>query len=101
QILPAVVIEIDDGVGPAGHRPGQIRECALVAAITELALAFVEEEGKRLVFDRRVPDVRQTVVVHVAEVSAHARESSALVVVGDACLKTDLLKSLSSDVAEE
>src|SRR6185437_9275573 len=49
QILPAVVIEIDDGVGPAGHRPGQIRECALVAAVTELSLSFVEEDRKSVV----------------------------------------------------
>ena len=58
-------------------------------------------QGKGFIFDRRVPDIRQPIVVHIAEINAHARQGVAFFVICNARLKADLLKSLSIDVMEE
>ena len=69
--------------------------------IAKQSLAFIDEQWECFVFDRGMPDVRQAIVVQVAEVGAHSRKRRPLVVVGHACLKAHLLKSLSSEIVKQ
>ena len=59
------------------------------ATFTNGSFTVVQEEGKSLIFDRSVPDVRQPIVVHIAEIDAHAGQMVAILVVATpACRPT-------------
>ena len=71
QVFPAVVIEIVDAVAPSRHFHGGPTDAATGGGVIEQHSAAVEQQREALFFERRVPDIRLSVIVHVAEIDAH------------------------------
>src|ERR1019366_1775753 len=101
QILPAVVIQIGGSVRPTGHSPRQLGQPAPLSDISEVPAPKVPEQRKSLILNGGVPDVRQSVIIHVAKVRAHARELVAVLVVCHTSRKRLLLELLAAQVVEQ
>src|SRR6201998_259059 len=101
EILPAIVVKVVNAVAPAGHAVGELTDTAGVVGIDEGTAALVDVEREALVLDRGVPDVRQAIVVDVAEISTHAGQSIPVRRVGDARGNGDLFELFPANIAEE
>ena len=101
EVLPSVIVEVVSAFAPPRHAVGELAEAAGVVRVYEDAAALVDVEREAFVFDGVVPDVGQSIVIDVAEVGAHARESIAIRRVSDARGDGDLFELLSANIAEE
>ena len=101
EVLPAVIVEVVNAVAPTGHAVGEWPQAAGVVGIDECTAALIDVEREFFVLDSGVPDVRQAIVVDVAEIGSHAGESVAIGRVGNTGGDGNLFKLLSANVAEE
>ena len=72
QVLPAVVVEIEQPGTEACHVQGQDAHPAFAGDLPERPLTRVQVQGKSLIVQGDQGDVRESVVVHVAKIHAHA-----------------------------
>ncbi len=84
QVLPSVVVVIEEAGAPTGVSERRAAQSGLVGHIRERAVAVVLEQHVALVRQIRDNDVRPAVVVEVGEVRAHPSEGLAVLVVADA-----------------
>src|SRR5206468_7461116 len=92
HILPAVVVEVDEAHAPAAAAGAREADAARKSRVPKEAFALVAEQRKSLAGERGDDEVRQAVVVVVAEIGAHARNGPAVVGQPDAGGQRDLLK---------
>ena len=72
QVLPAVVVEIEESGAEAGHMKGQGAHPACAGRFPERSLSHVQVQGKSLIVESGQGDVRESVIVHVSKIHSHA-----------------------------
>ena len=93
QVLPSVVVEVVHAEAPTGQLARTHPQSARLPVILKTTLAAAIPEKKKAVVDHPGDDqIRQPVVVEVAEVHAHAGDRLAVVAQGDTGFEADLLK---------
>src|SRR5437879_7808772 len=81
-IFEPVIVEIIDSRAPAAQQSGAAADSKLIGHLFEDFAAAVKEQRKGLIDYRGDENVRATVVVHIAEISAHGRQGQPLIVIG-------------------
>ncbi len=82
DVLPAVVVEVEEGVAPAEKGDGRFGDSHLVADVGEVCVAVVAVERVVVVGEGGVVEVDETVVPVVAEGDAHGGSLAAVFVEG-------------------
>src|ERR1035438_6632801 len=99
QILEPVIVKIVHAHAPAGKLAGGASQSRGTGTVFEKCrTSGVPEQQIRVVDHTRHHDVRQTIVVVIAEIHTHARDGAAAVAEGDAGFQAYLAKLVAPEV---
>ena len=101
QVSEAVVVEVNQGVGPPAARDGRAMQAASCRHVLELPVPEIAKQRKRLPRKGRDVDVGQPVVVVIAEVRPHARDRIAVRGKAHASQQPRFLEGSVAMIAEE
>ena len=101
QVLPAIVVEVEETRSVPGHVATELAHASRIGDFLEALAAFVAIDGEGLVVEGRENNVREAIVVVIAEIESHAGDEFAAFYQGDALCESNFFESGSGVVEQE
>ena len=100
QVLPAIVVEIEQAVAPAAQIPAQSGHAARIGGVHERTFPLVAEQRKSFTGQGSDADIRQAVVIVIPKVHPHTGDRFAMVQQRDSGLQSHFFERSVATIME-